>query len=190
MYKREKININTLKVDDSVFDKKYGVGKVINIDFDNRFCIEVEFEYNINKYTNKGLDSVKDKNPKLFIADIRDIIKLQKNQTWQDIYELPLKYDMITYAFSANDTMTLMFDEKINLGKSLNIVRKINEPNFEYNLENLTHKGCDFYQNDKYIFCVRGWGYLTGYLGLSEEKALEIQNGFIEYIYNQIKDKN
>lgn len=41
--------------------------------------------------------------------------------------------------------------------------------------------------NDTPILLVRGWGYLTGKLGLSEEEAIKEQEELLEYVEKKIK---
>jgi hypothetical protein len=105
--------------------------------------------------------------------------------TWQDVWKLPLRGDEWgDYAWSKNDTMALMFDKSFNDADRAKLIEAINETT-NFKIPNLTINGCDFFKDGEYIFCVRGWGNLTGTgaLNLSQEKALEIQDGFINHIY-------
>lgn len=107
--------------------------------------------------------------------------------TWEDVYQLPLKYDGYTYCWSKNVTMSIMFDPIVSKKNREKITSAINNETSE-KIEGLKYNGCEFYINGIYVFCVRGWGYLTGIgaLNLDEEKALEIQNDFIRYIYEKL----
>lgn len=108
--------------------------------------------------------------------------------TWQQVYKLPLHLDEhSSYAWSENDTMSLMFDGDYKKNRQ-NIIDAINGVN-EFKISNLSINGCDFFENGNYIFCVRGWGNLTGIgaLNFKKEKAIKIQDGFINYILNLLK---
>lgn len=110
---------------------------------------------------------------------------------WQDVYKLPLNLDEWSdnYAWCKDGTMALTFDG-LSVNERERCVKTINgEDNFK--ISGLSFDGCDFYQNGDYIFCVRGWGNLTGIgaLNLPEEKALEIQDGFVQYIFDKLKEQ-
>lgn len=107
--------------------------------------------------------------------------------TWEQVYQLPLKYDEMLYAWSKNNTMALMFNKVVKEDDRETIVKTINGES-DMKIEGLDFKGCDFFINGNYAFCVRGWGYLTGIggLGLTANKACEIQYGFIRHIYEKL----
>ena len=106
---------------------------------------------------------------------------------WEQVYQLPIKYDGILYCWAKNGTMALMFDDIVNENDRNKIVNAING-NGDKKIENLSFKGCDFFINDNYVFCVRGWGNLTGVggLNLTQEKALKIQDGFINHVHKAL----
>lgn len=106
---------------------------------------------------------------------------------WQQVYQLPIKYDDMNYCWSKNGTMTLMFDEVVSEKDRQMIVKAVNGET-ELKMEGLTFDGCDFLLNGTYIFCVRGWGNLTGTgaLNLPEEKALKIQDEFINHVHRAL----
>lgn len=104
-------------------------------------------------------------------------------------YEFPIRTDEYgSYAWSKNNTMALMFNSKVNRGDRQKIVDAINGKT-ENKIENIKHTNHNFFDGDEYIFCVRGWGFLTGIGGcnLPSEKAIKIQDEFIEHIYNSLK---
>lgn len=106
---------------------------------------------------------------------------------WEQIYELPISYDGLLYCWSKNNTMSLMFNDTLNEEQINKIINSINGIE-KIKIEKLSNKGCDFFINEKYVFCVRGWGKLTGVgaLNLSVEKAVKIQDGFIKHIKNSL----
>lgn len=108
---------------------------------------------------------------------------------FEKYYKLPLHIDKYgPYAWSENDTMSLMFDFGVKREDREKILKAINGKS-EYRIENLTHKEHKFYVGKKYIFCVRGWGFLTGRgaCNLPREKAELIQDAFIKHIYESLK---
>jgi len=113
----------------------------------------------------------------------------KENLTWQDVYELPLELDSCSsYAWgkSGDGIMALQFKGANKIDR-IKIIEAINGGNVKIR-EDIRNEGCDFYVGDTLIFYVRGWGYLTGTgaLNLSEEKALEIQNGFIDHVLKSL----
>jgi len=110
-----------------------------------------------------------------------------KINKWDQIYKLPLKLDDYnTYAWSKNGTMSLMFDGRIKKEDKEKIIKCINgEINFK--ISNLNEKDTEFFDGDDYIFCVRGWSYLTRTLNFKVNKAAKIQDDFCKYILNKLK---
>lgn len=108
---------------------------------------------------------------------------------WKKYYPLPIENDELCfYAWTNNQTMALMFAEDIEDNVREKICASING-NGNYKIPNLKTGGIDFYDDKKYIFCVRGWGYLTGIgaCNLPTKKAEKIQDAFKEHIYKQLK---
>ena len=106
-------------------------------------------------------------------------------KTWQEIYDLPLVKDEFTsYAWAKSGTMALQFMSNVSKEDRVKIVDSINGLSI-LKIKGISKDGCDFFIDDKPAFFVRGWGYLTGSgaLNLPEKEALEIQNGFIDYIF-------
>ena len=116
-------------------------------------------------------------------------INKTKIMNWKDVYQLPLKYDGYNYAWAENGTMTLMFDG-LKENERKQIVSAINGES-EFCVKGLTFDGCEFYVDREYVFCVRGWGRLTGTggLNLGTKKAEKIQDEFIKFIANTLTQK-
>jgi hypothetical protein len=117
----------------------------------------------------------------------------KKVLTWKDVYKLPINKDTIgSYAWSSNDVMSLTFNN-VSPNNVLpydrsRIIQAINGelPN---RIKGLTHNGPTFLMNNVEIFNVRGWGHLTGTgaLNLPRDEAEEIQDGFINHIFESLK---
>ncbi len=111
---------------------------------------------------------------------------------WEDVYKLPLKYDGISYAWTKDNIMALMFTDLVSNKNAQDIINIINgTENIKEDRLKWRVDGVDFYFNDLYLFCVRGWGHLTGVggLNLSEQKAEQIQDDFIKYIISKIEGR-
>ena len=110
-----------------------------------------------------------------------------KLSDWEKVYQLPIHADKYgSYAWSKNGTMALTFDNVSNEDR-FKIIDSINGTE-KHTIKGITVKGCDFYQDNEQIFCVRGWGNLTGTgaLNLSSEDAVKIQDGFINHILKSL----
>lgn len=111
---------------------------------------------------------------------------------WKKYYPLPIALDEApyhSYAWTWNNEMALGFDRNTKRELALKIVDAINEVS-DFKIENLNLRdNVDFYDGDTYIFCVRGWGALTGIGGhkLPEKKAIQIQDDFVKFIYEKLK---
>jgi hypothetical protein len=114
-------------------------------------------------------------------------MKQKEITKWEQIYQLPLSYDGINYAWTKGNNMALMFEYSISEKDRNLIVDAINGES-KLKVENLSFKGCDFLLKGGHIFCVRGWGHLTGIRGLNlpEERATEVQDGFIQHVYKSL----
>ncbi len=108
-------------------------------------------------------------------------------EIWKKYYEPPFSFDGYNYVWSKESTMTLMLDFGVPKELGERIALALNGEK-DLTIPNLRHDEHEFFQGDKYIFCVRGWGSLTGIGGhnLSPEKAVEIQDSLIEYIFNTL----
>ena len=109
-------------------------------------------------------------------------------KTWKDYYKLPLKLDeWCGYVWDEDNTNAICFGDDVKEEFQSDLIDCLNgKQNFM--IDGLTYKGCDFFINDNYMFCVRGWGYLTGAgaCNLSIKEATRIQDGFIEHIFNKL----
>jgi hypothetical protein len=127
-----------------------------------------------------------------------------KQISWREVWELPLKLDTCdSYAYSANKTMALTFesDTEYQCRNARRIVQIINGEVEPREGERWINNGVDFYTQDKnygeeppcawcYVFCVRGWGHLTGSpMRLPEKGAARIQDDFIAYILEKLNSK-
>lgn len=134
----------------------------------------------------------------------RDLYKA-KQISWQDVWEMPLHLDKYSdsYAYSKNDTMALTFeaDTVYQIKNARRIVRIINGEEKPRPGETWVVNGAvDFYTQDKnyeapegacgfaYVFCVRGWGHLTGTgaMNLPIKEAERIQDEFVKYILGKL----
>jgi len=107
---------------------------------------------------------------------------------WRKYYKMPLRLDdwghMVwdsknTHALDFNDKTTTEYMQE-------QIVDAINEKG-GYRISNLyVEDGVDFYKDGEYIFCVRGWGYLTGTCNLPSEKAAKVQDEFVDFIFEKL----
>lgn len=108
--------------------------------------------------------------------------------TFKEVYELPLRNDEWgCYAWANNDTMSLMFDFGVSNEDRKKVVDAINGE-AEHKIPNLRKDVTDFFDGDTYIFCVRGWGNLTGIgaLNLPSAKAEKIQDEFAEHVFKSL----
>jgi len=108
---------------------------------------------------------------------------------WKEFYKLPLKLDEApysSYAWTSDGEMALGFDMDLNREYCQYIVDVINgEIKVKGQVHGLTLDGpVDFLKGGQYIFCVRGYGSLTGIGGhaLPEDKADKIQDDFVQHI--------
>jgi len=110
---------------------------------------------------------------------------------WKKYYKLPLKPDpggYSSYAWGADDGMVLGFDNNISREETRYFIDVING-NEKGGFKNVTVDETDIFINGVFQFEIRGWGNLTGTGGhnLSEEKAVEIQDAFRDFVVEQLK---
>lgn len=131
----------------------------------------------------------------------RDLFRARKIH-WQDVWEMPLRLDeySYSYAYSQNDTMALTFeaDTKYQIENARRIVRIINGEESPKPGEEWVVRGVDFFTQDEnykeeaqgwnYVFCVRGWGHLTGTgaMNLPVKEAERIQDEFARFILEKL----
>lgn len=115
----------------------------------------------------------------------------KKLVTWEQTYVLPLKKDPIgyeSYAWVNKNEMALTFthddllkDEYDKIIDTINGSESINYPNLRYHVDT-----ADFYDGERYIFCVRGLGHLMGGLKLNQKDAHKIQDDFADFIKSRL----
>ena len=115
---------------------------------------------------------------------------------WKEFYKLPLKLDpepYSSYAWTSDNSMALGFDRELNREYCQYIVDVING---DVKVKGQVHglgldAPVDFTKDGEYIFCVRGYGELTGIGGhnLSQEKADKIQDDFVQHILKTLRNE-
>jgi len=114
-------------------------------------------------------------------------------ENFKKYFKLPLVHDeyapCMVWDSDDNRALDFTFDDKENQVK---IVKLLNgELDKEsYIKGEFTHKGGEIYLDGSKLLMVRSWGRLTGTgggLGLSTDKAAEIQDGFCDWIINTLK---
>ena len=107
---------------------------------------------------------------------------------WKKYYKSPFEYDGYNYVWSENRTMSLMLGTMVE-EEAERIVDALNGKK-PHSIGGLRHDGPDFFIGEQYIFCVRGWGFLTGGGGMNlpHEKAVKIQDSFIEFVFETLKE--
>ena len=128
-------------------------------------------------------------------------VKLEGKQDFRKVWEFPLTSDSYgTYVFAKNGTMALTFEYGNNAeeqkrldGIRSNVVDCLNGVAKCETAGRWNHMWCDFFLDGEYVFCVRGWGHLTGTgfyaLGLSEQDAKDTQDDFINFIQSKLDEK-
>lgn len=114
---------------------------------------------------------------------------MKTDLTWEQVYDLPLTSDGSGYLWSKSGVMALQFDKIVSKEKRQQINNLINGENV-VRLEGISNNSVDFYENGVYIFCIRGWGNLTGTaaLNLPLDQASKIQDGFVAHVLNSISE--
>ena len=113
---------------------------------------------------------------------------------WTDVWHAPFWYDECGYIWDKESTMTFTIDMDIDCDnpyiKTLisDMLTILNGGESQNKYQDLTIKdGCDLYRGDMLLGYFRGWGHLTGYLDLPEEKAGTIQDRLITYVMNKLR---
>ena len=116
---------------------------------------------------------------------------------WRDVYQLPLHSDIESgsYVWSNNGIMTFTFDFYYDYDENRMMVNKIVEKlngdsSIKFDSEFTIQNGIDFYYSGKYVFCIRGWGHLTGggALHLSNDEAVSIQDDFAKWVLETLNN--
>ncbi|MBR2265484.1 MAG: hypothetical protein IJ882_02235 [Paludibacteraceae bacterium] len=117
-------------------------------------------------------------------------VKEAENIHWNDVYKLPLRADYHgSYAWTPDDTMALDFDFDVDMKVREEIIAIINgEKESDTKGRWYVGNAIDFFLDGLYVFCVRGWGHLTGTgaMHLPEESADRIQDEFVKYIFSRL----
>ena len=117
-------------------------------------------------------------------------VKEAESIHWNDVYKLPLHADCCcSYAWTPDETMVLDFELDVDMKVREEIIAIINKEK-ESSTKGKWHveDAIDFFLDDVYMFCVRGWGHLTGTgaMHLPEESAARIQDEFVKYILDRL----
>lgn len=117
---------------------------------------------------------------------------------FKDIFKAPFSSDYGLYCFDADKHICLeynsenVFDEHIvqQIADILN--DKPSKFNKDINKATVVKNATDCFVmfEDGDVITVRGWGYLTGVLHLSGKDAAKIQDDFLDFIVNKIKESN
>ena len=114
---------------------------------------------------------------------------------YTDIWKRPFTYDDYGYVWSKNTVMTFTVDmdmmerEEQNMHDFCNnMVAALNGDECKKYPGLHIKDGCDLYKDNKLIGYFRGWGHLTGGLGLSEEKAANLQDELINEVLSKISE--
>lgn len=108
---------------------------------------------------------------------------------FEKYYKKPFKLDSFSvYIFDKDNNMTIMMEyDELELTETLENI--LNDVPFKPLTEKFHSNGCDvFDSNNKYRFCVRGWGRLTSpnCLNLDEETAIKIQDSMVDYVVKKL----
>lgn len=109
---------------------------------------------------------------------------------WRDAFQTPFSWGGIN-VLSKNYTTALTFsfdyflltEQKQNF--IVNVVNKLNgDTTIKFDSKFSIQNGIEFYYEGKYVFCIRGWGKLTGVGGynLPSDEAIKIQNDFAYWV--------
>jgi hypothetical protein len=117
------------------------------------------------------------------------LVMEHKELTWQDVYQLPLRSDVSSYLWAGDNVMAIQFKPSATKEDRTNILELINGTG-GVRMKGVNKDGVTFYRGEEELFFVRGWGHLTGSaaLDLDNDKAIEIQNGFIDHVLKSISE--
>lgn len=108
--------------------------------------------------------------------------------TFEDIYKAPFRSEY-GYIWSSDNVMALMAinyeDGKTDsmLSRLVSILNGESKPN---KTNAISYDAPEIVINGVPTLVIRGWGFLTGNLGLSEENACRIQDDFGKWIVEQL----
>lgn len=119
---------------------------------------------------------------------------------WKSVYKFPLElknstkvmtpdfemaFDFIPSFIKDIETLQISLEDKQKIVRILNgSDEKVKTPH------NYSYKNGTIFVNDLALIWIRGWGHLTGQGGLrlKEEQAIEIQDGFANFIISTLRD--
>lgn len=134
-----------------------------------------------------------------YTGSTKNFIKMKHN--FKEYYKFPLKreeYDTV-YVWTVNSHMALQFPLKgihqkifeLTIKQKTAIVNIINgtPTKIDIDFSKIKDNAGDICIKNKVLFTIRGWGMLTGRGGfnLHTDKAIEIQEDFIDYIIDKLK---
>ena len=118
---------------------------------------------------------------------ISKALKIWKGPFWTDNYGWIYSSENVpAFTFECPESEE---EDREFIGMARNIVKILNgEEGVKYS--NLSiQDGCDLYMGDRLLGSFRGWGHLTGNgCHLSSEEAAKVQDAFIEYCMEKIKE--
>ena len=119
---------------------------------------------------------------------------------WKSVYKFPLELKYSTKVMTPDFEMAFDFIPsfikdietlQISLDDKQKIVRILNGSDEKVKtLHNYSYKNGTIFVNELALIWIRGWGHLTGQGGLrlKEEQAIEIQDGFANFIVSTLRD--
>ena len=119
---------------------------------------------------------------------------------WKSVYKFPLELKYSTKVMTPDFEMAFDFIPsfikdietlQISLDDKQKIVRILNGSDEKVKtLHSYSYKNGTIFVNEMALIWIRGWGHLTGQGGLrlKEEQAIEIQDGFANFIISTLRD--
>ena len=141
-----------------------------------------------------------DKNTKPSKALVKTDVSKSVFIDWESVYKFPLELKYSTKVMTPDFEMAFDFIPsfikdietlQISLEDKQKIVRILNGSDEKVKtLHNYSYKNGTIFVNELALIWIRGWGHLTGQGGLrlKEEQAIEIQDGFANFIISTLRD--
>lgn len=101
-------------------------------------------------------------------------------------FSLPCRDFCDIYIFDANNNMMFSWLVKMKPEQKEKLIEAINGE-ITLTIKDVKKDDLHIIINDTPILLVRGWGYLTGKLGLSEKEAIKEQEELLEYVEKKLK---
>ena len=121
----------------------------------------------------------------------------EQHLTFNDAWIGPFHYDGCGYIYDSENTMVFTFEcpddiEEDKMYKEISdkMVNALNGLEVEPINGIEIQDGVDLYKDGKLIGYFRGWGHLTGTgaMNLSSETATKLQDSFIDYVMEKLKN--